>query len=326
MEKLRLSLALDEYDHTRDVISGRVPVEGVELITMSLQIEEIFYRNTLYHEWDVSELSMGKYVALRSQGDETFTAIPVFVSRQFRLSMIYVREGGGISRPEQLAGKRIGLPEWAQTATVYSRGYLAHTARVPLESIDWVQAGVHQTGRVEKVKLNLPPGLKLRRVSDRTLDDLLLAGELDAVLSARAPRSLGKGIVRLFPDYRPVEEEYYRNTGIYPIMHVIVVRTEVLRQHPWVAMNLMRAFEEAKRRSYARLDEIGVSAVPVAWLADYIGQMKSLFGDDFFPYGVDKNRVTLDAFLQFAHEQGVCHRRLQVEELFPKQVLTSFKV
>jgi 4,5-dihydroxyphthalate decarboxylase len=326
MEKLRLSLALDEYDHTRDLVSGRVPVEGMELITMNLQIEEIFYRNTLYHEWDISELSMGKYVSLRSQGDETFTAIPVFVSRQFRLSMIYVRDDGRITRPEQLAGKRVGVPEWAQTATIYSRGYLAHDAGVPLASVDWVQAGLHQAGRVEKVKLNLPPELKLRRVPDRTLNDMLLAGEIDAILTARAPQGLGKGIVRLFSDYRPAEEAYYHKTGIYPIMHVVVVRSEVLARHPWVAMNLLKAFEEAKRRCCARLDEIGVSAVPLAWLADYIGQMRSLFGEDFFPYGLEKNRLTLDAFLQYAHEQGVCYRRLQPEELFPKQVLTSFKI
>jgi 4,5-dihydroxyphthalate decarboxylase len=326
MEKLRLSIALDEYDHTRDVMSGRVPVDGVELIAMNLQIEEIFYRNTLYHEWDVSELSMGKYCSLRSQGDETFTAIPVFVSRQFRHSMIYVHADGKITRPEQLTGKRVGVPEWAQTATVYSRGYLAHSAGVKLESIDWVQAGLHQPGRVEKVKLNLPAGLKLRAVPEKTLNDMLLAGDIDAILTARAPRGLGQGIARLIEDYRPAEEEYYRKTGIYPIMHVVVLRSDVLARHPWVATNLMKAFEEAKRRSYARLDEIGVSAVPLAWLADYVGRMKALFGEDFFPYGVEKNRRTLDAFLQWGHEQGVFHRRLQPEDLFPKQVLTSFKV
>ncbi len=326
MEKLRLSIALDEYDHTRDVMSGRVPVEGIELVPMNLQIEEIFYRTTFYKEWDVSELSMGKYCSLRSQGDETFTAIPVFVSRQFRLSMVYVREGDGITRPEQLAGKRIGVPEWAQTATVYSRGWLAHDCGVKLESVDWVQAGLHQAGRVEKVKLALPPGLKVRPVPDRTLNDMLLAGEVDAILTARAPRGLGQGIARLIPDYRPVEEAYYRRTGIYPIMHVVVLRSEVLARHPWVATNLMKAFEEAKRRSYERLDQIALSPVPLAWIYDYVSQMKSIFGEDFFPYGVEKSRRTLDAFLQYGHEQGVFHRRLQPEDLFPKQVLASFKV
>jgi 4,5-dihydroxyphthalate decarboxylase len=326
MEKLRLSIALDEYDHTRDVMSGRVPVEGVELVPMNLQIEEIFYRTTFYKEWDVSELSMGKYCSLRSQGDDTFTAIPVFVSRQFRLSMVYVREDGKIARPEQLAGKRVGVPEWAQTATVYSRGGLAHDCGVKLDSIDWVQAGLHTPGRVEKVKLNLPAGLKLRPAPESTLNDMLLAGEVDAILTARAPRGMGQGIARLIPDYRPVEEAYYRKTGIYPIMHVVVLRSEVLARHPWVAGNLVKAFEEAKRRSYERLDQIALSSVPLAWLYDYVGQMKAIFGDDFFPYGVEKNRRTLDAFLQYGHEQGVFHRRLQPEDLFPKQVLSTFKV
>ena len=146
------------------------------------------------------------------------------------------------------------------------------------------------------------------------------------LLTARAPRGLGQGIARLIGDYRRAEEEYYRKTGIYPIMHVVVVKSDVLARHPWVATNLMKAFDEAKRRSYARLDEIGVSAVPLAWLADYVAQMKALFGEDFFPYGVEKNRRTLDAFLQYGHEQGVFHRRMQPEELFPKQVLSTFKV
>ena len=325
-DKLRLSLALGDYEHTRDIITGRVPVEGVDLITMNHQIEEIFFRYTFFKEWDVAELSMGKYVSLRSQGDETFTAIPVFISRQFRLSMFYVREGSGITHPSQLKGKRIGVPEWAQTATIYSRGYLAHQCGVPLSSVEWVQGGVNMAGRVEKVELKLPADIRLQRVKDKTLSAMLLDGEIDAILSARAPDAYRKGAVRLFEDYQPVEEAYYRETGIYPIMHVAAIRTEVLKQYPWIAKNFFLAFEEAKRRSYERLGDIAASGAPLAWLSDYTGKMKSLFGEDYFPYGLEKNHTTLDAFLQYAHEQGVCHKRLSPEELFPKQVLASFKV
>jgi len=325
-EKLHLSFAIGDYDHTRDIINGKVPVEGIELIAGNHQIEEIFFRFTFFKEWDVSELSMGKYCSLRSQGDTTFTAIPVFISRQFRHSMIYVREGSDITQPGQLKGKRIGVPEWAQTATIYSRGYLTHTAGVPLDSVQWVQAGVNMAGRVEKVQLKLPPNISIERHTDRTLSDMLLRGEIDAILSARQPDAYGKGAVRLFEDYQPAEEAWYRDTGIYPIMHVAAIRTEVLDRHPWIARNLFQAFEEAKRRSYERLSDIAASGAPVAWLSDIMRRQRALFGDDPFPYGLEKNYKTLDAFLQFGFEQGVCHTRIKPEDLFPKSMQASFKV
>jgi 4,5-dihydroxyphthalate decarboxylase len=326
MEKVALTLAIGDYDHTRDLASGHVPVQGATLNVLTLPPEEAFFRFTHFREWEVSEMSMGKYVSLRSQDDDGLAAIPVFPSRVFRHSMIYVRDGGGLERPEQLKGKRIGVPEWAQTAVIYARGYLSHQAGVPLDSAEWVQAGVNEAGRVEKVKLKLPPGVRLRPEPTRSLNDMLLAGDLDAVLSARPPRSLGSGIQRLFPDYQTAEEAYYKQTGVFPIMHVIVLRSDVLGRHPWLAMNLYKAFEEAKRRSIERLSDITASHAPFAWLAPSAERMKALFGEDFWPYGLEKNRKTLQAFVDFAFEQGVCHRRLALEELFPRQVLTSFKV
>jgi 4,5-dihydroxyphthalate decarboxylase len=209
---------------------------------------------------------------------------------------------------------------------IYSRGYLVHHAGVPLASVEWVQAGVNEAGRVEKVKLKLPEGVRLCPEPQHSLNDMLLAGDIDAVLSARPPRGFGRGIRRLFPDYEAVEAAYFRETGIFPIMHVIVIKTEALERHPWLAMNLYKAFEEAKRRSVERLSDITASHAPLAWLAPYTERMKALFGEDIWPYGLEKNRTTLQAFVDFAFEQGVCHRRLELEELFPKQVLTSFKV
>jgi 4,5-dihydroxyphthalate decarboxylase len=326
MDKVALTLAIGDYEHTRDLASGRVPVQGATLNVLTLPPEEAFFRFTRFREWEVSEMSMGKYVSLRSQDDEGITAIPVFPSRVFRQSMIYVREGGGTERPEQLKGARVGVPEWAQTAVIYARGYLTHQVGVTLDSVDWVQAGVNEAGRVEKVKLKLPGGVRLRSQPERSLNDMLLAGEVDAVLSARPPRDLGKGIRRLFSDYEAAEAAYYRQTGVFPIMHVIVIKTDVLARHPWLAMNLYKAFEEAKRRSIERLSDITASHAPFAWLAPYAERMKALFGEDFWPYGLEKNRKTLQAFVDFAFEQGVCHRRLEPEELFPQQVLTSFKV
>jgi 4,5-dihydroxyphthalate decarboxylase len=326
MDKVALTLAIGDYEHTRDLASGRVPVQGATLNVLTLPPEEAFFRFTRFREWEVSEMSMGKYVSLRSQDDDGIAAIPVFPSRVFRHSMIYVREGGKFDRPEQLKGARIGVPEWAQTAVIYARGYLAHQVGVPLDSVEWVQAGVNEAGRVEKVKLKLPGGVRLRPEPARSLNDMLLAGELDAVLSARPPRGMGKGIRRLFSDYEAAEEAYFRETGVFPIMHVIVIRSDVLAHHPWLAMNLYKAFDEAKRRSIERLSDITASHAPLAWLAPYAERMKALFGEDFWPYGLEKNRKTLQAFVDFAFEQGVCHRKLALEELFPKQVLTSFKV
>ena len=326
MKKVPLTLAIGDYDHTRDLTEGRVPVEGVELTSLVLPPEELFYRFTLYREWDVSEMSMGKVVSLRSQDDDSMVAIPVFVSRVFRQSMIYVKAGSAIRKPEDLKGRRVGIPEWAQTAGIYGRGFLTQTCGVPLTSIDWVQAGLGQPGRVEKVDLRLPQGMKYRVERERTLSGMLLAGELDAILSARAPRELGRGIEHLFPDYQPVEEDYYRRTGIYPIMHVLCFKKEVLERHPWAAMNFLTAFEEAKRRSYERMAEVGVSRVPMPWVPNYAKRMRALFGEDFFPYGFDRNRTTLQAFCDFAHEQGVCHRKLRAEELFAPSTLTQAKV
>jgi len=326
MDKVALTLAIGDYEHTRDLASGAVAVQGATLNVLALSPEETFFRFTHFREWEVSEMSMGKYVSLRSQEDASIAAIPVFPSRVFRHSMIYVREGGALERPEQLRGKRVGVPEWAQTAVIYARGYLAHQAGVPLDSVEWVQAGVNDAGRVEKVKLNLPSGVRLKPEPGRTLNDMLLAGELDAVLSARPPKDFGRGIRRLFADYEAAEEAYFKDTGVFPIMHVIAVKADVLAQHPWLAMNLYKAFEEAKRRSISRLSDITASHAPLAWLAPYAERMKSLFGEDFWPYGLERNRKTLQAFVDFAFEQGVCHRRLALDELFPTQVLASFRV
>src|SRR5271163_139329 len=225
--RLLLTIAISDYDHVRDFASGAVRAEGIETTFLTLTIEEIFFRFTKFREWDVSEMSMGKYVALLSQGDRSVAAIPVFPSRVFRHSSIYVRRDGGVRAPADLRGKRVGLPEWAQTAAVYSRGMLVHEYGIGLDEIEWIQAGVDEPGRQEKVELKLPRGVRLTPRPDSSLDRMLVAGEIDAVMSAHALRSFEAGnpdIVRLFPDYRPVEEAYFRKTGIYPIMHVIALR------------------------------------------------------------------------------------------------------
>lgn len=329
MANLQLSLAIGEYDHVRDVLDGTVFVAGVDLTVLRLPIEEIFYRSTFFREFDVSEMSFGKVIALASGDDRGFVPLPVFPSRVFRQSSIYVRTDSPLTRIEDLAGKRIGVPEWAQTAAVYSRGVLAHEHGVDLRSIQWFQGGLNDAGRKEKVRLQLPAGLSLTVVADRSLTQMLLDGALDAVFSARSPRPFAPGdgrVRRLLANYREIEYAYGKRTGIFPIMHVVALRRDVYEQHRWLAMNLFRAFEEAKNRSVARARDGTASFLPLPWSSDLMEQSSALLGPDPWPYGIDTNRTTLEAFAQYAFEQGVCARRIALDELFPPEVQSSFKI
>ena len=314
---LPLTLAINPYDHVR----GLRP-QGIGLTVLELPIEEIFFRFTKFREWDASEMSFGKTVSMMAEPAPDIVPMPVFPSRVFRHSAIYVGERSSIREPKDLEGRRVGIPEWAQTAGIYARGLLQHEYGVDLARIHWHQAGVRQPGRIEKVKLHLGQGLRITPVPDKSLAQMLASGELDAVISARDP-----GGKRLFEDYVSVEEQYFRKTSIYPIMHVIVLRREAYERDRWIAMNLFKAFEEAKRESTQRLVEIGLSHVPIPWLAEHARRWRALAGEDFWPYGIAPNRPTLEAFVQYAHEQGITARRLTVEELFaPETRGESYKI
>ena len=329
MPNLSLSLAMGDYDHTRDLLDGKVGAEGIDLTCLRLPVEEIFHRFIRSREWDVSEMSLGKTVSFLSQPQPDIVALPVFPSRAFRHSSIYVRADTTIKRPENLAGKRVGVPEWAQTASIYTRGLLAHEYGVDLNSIHWYQAGVNDAGRAEKVELHLPAGIRYTPVPNRSLSDLLVAGELDAVLSARPPMPYADGtgrVRRLFEDYRPVELAYWEKTGVFPNMHVVAVKRDTFERNPWIAMNLLEAFEAAKDRSLRRAVDITASFYPLPWISELATTSRQLMGADFWPYGIEPNRVTLAAFLQYASEQGVTPRRLTVEELFPAVVQSRVKV
>jgi len=313
---LPLTLAISPYDHARNLRP-----QGLALTVLELPIEEIFFRFTKFREWDASEMSFGKTVSLMAEPAPDIVPIPVFPSRVFRHSAIYIGEKSNIKEPKDLEGRKVGIPEWAQTAGMYARGLLQHEYGVDLARIHWHQAGVQQPGRVEKAKLHLPGGVRITPVPDKSLAQMLAAGELDAVISARDP-----GGRRLFGNYQEIEEAYFRKTRIYPIMHLVVLRRDVYERDRWVAMNLFKAFEEAKRHSTQRLVEIGLSHVPMPWLAEHARRWRALAGEDFWPYGIEGNRPTLEAFVQYAHEQGVTARRLQVEELFAPETRESFKI
>ncbi|HUC61040.1 MAG TPA: 4,5-dihydroxyphthalate decarboxylase [Alphaproteobacteria bacterium] len=327
--KLQLTMALSAYDQTRDLVSGAVRADGIELTALDFPVEEIFFRFSKYREFDVSEMSFAKYVARRALGDDAFIAIPVFPSRVFRHSSIYVRRKGPVKAPADLKGRRVGVPEWAQTAAVYSRGLLMHEYGLKLRDIHWVQAGVNDPGRVEKVALKLPPGVEIERVADKSLNEMLLEGAIDAALTAHPPAAIEAGdgrIGRLFANYAELEADYYKRTGIWPIMHTIVLRREIMEEAPWAAMNLLKAFDEARRRSLKRVGDVTASRVPLPWGADLVAKARALFGPELWPYGVEANKRTLDAFLDYAFEQGVTQRRLALAEMFAPQTYDRFKI
>lgn len=323
MANIHLTVAAGDADHVRDFTCGEVRAEGIDITYLKVHAPEIFHRFLAYREFDVSELSFGMYSSLVSQGERSIAAIPVFPWRVFRLSSFYVREDGPIKRPEDLAGKRIGIPEWAQTATIYARGWLSDYVGVDLKGIEWFQGGTDKPGRAETVKLDLPAGLRVTPVTDRSLSAMLLAGEIDAIITASPPepfRQGNRGVVRLVKDVQAAELKYWDDTGIYPIMHVVVMRREICDQYPWAPVSLMKAFTQAKDNSLARALTFG-SAFPIPMHAYYALDAQKRLGKDFFPYGIEPNRKTLEAFLKFGRDQGVCHRQLKPEDLFEPQVL-----
>lgn len=329
MSRLEITYAASDYEHTRDLTRGDIQAEGIDLRYLNLQIEETFFRFIKFREWDVSEMSFGKFIALKSQDDDTVTAIPVFPSRVFRQSSLFVLPDSGIRDASDLRGKKIGIPEWAQTASIYTRGWLVHNMGIPLQEIDWIQGGVNDAGRQEKVTLKLPDGVSYTPRPDKSLTQMLFDGEIDCIMSAHPPAPVEEGddtIVHLYPNYQEVEEQYYKDTGIFPIMHVIAMRGDVFRENRWIAMNLLKAFTEAKDRAMFRVQEMTATRVPYAWCYEGAQKARKLFGDDFFPYGIEPNRTTLEAFLQYGFEQGVCQRKVEVEELFPEEVQAEFRV
>ena len=327
--RLHLTLASTDYDHVRDLVNGVVRAEGIVLTGFVLPVEEIFFRFIKNREWDISEMSFGKFIGYASQGNSPFIGIPVFPSRVFRHSAFYVRTDRGIASPKDLEDKTVGIPEWAQTAGIYARGYLAESAGVDLRKIKWVQAGMNEAGREEKVEFKLPPGIQYSQRRDTSISAMLLSGEIDAAISARVPDAFstsGGKIVRLYPDYRREEMAYHAATGIYPIMHVIALRRTLFERYPWVAMNLFKAFDQAKHRSLERIQDLTASRIPVPWAAAIAGEWSKNFGADPFPYGLEENRKTLAAFCRFAHDQGITAHRLEPDDLFPKEVRASVRV
>ena len=329
MSRVKLTIATTDYDHFRDFRLGLVNAEGIDHTWLTLGHHEVFARFTFNREWEVSELSFAKFCAQVTSRSPDIIGLPVVCSRLFRFSSFYVNKHSGIKSAADLKDKRIGSPEWAHTAAVYMRGWLADEHQIKLGDVHWYQAGANEPGRIEKVELSLPAGLKLTRIADKSLSDMVASGEIDCALIARPPNSFLAGhpdVVRLFPDYLDMEKSYYRRTRVWPIMHIIALKTRILDEHPWIARNLYNAFVESKRRSLDRLFDPAVSRYPLAWLPTYAREMRDFFAGDPFPYGIEENRPTLEQFLRYTHEQGIAQRRVNPEEIFPVGITTAVKI
>jgi 4,5-dihydroxyphthalate decarboxylase len=326
---LHLSIATTDYDHFRDFRLGTVTAQGIDHTWSVLGHHEVFARFTAHREWDVAELSIAKFAAQVTRDDPDIVGLPVICSRLFRFSSFYVNRKSGIRTIDDLRGKRVGSPEWAHSAAVYMRGWMHNEAGVKLDEVQWYQAGANSPGRVEKVELSLPDGVQLTRVPDRSLSDLLAAGDIDCAIIARPPDCFLEGhpdVERLYPDYQQMEADYYAKTQVWPIMHLIAMKRSILEDDPWVARNLYNAFLESKNRSVERLLDPAVSRYPLPWLATYGRQMRDQFGGDTFPYGIEANRATFTQLLTYAHQQGIAHKLVDPEEVFPAGVMTKVVV
>jgi 4,5-dihydroxyphthalate decarboxylase len=328
--KLRLSLACWNYDRTRPLMDGRVPVDAVDLTYLTLPVEETFFRMLRHHEFDVAELSLSSYVLSLSSPNPPFIAIPVFPSRFFRHSCIYVSNKSGIREPKDLIGKRIGTPEYQMTAGVWIRGILSDEYQVPAQSASYFTGGEEEPGRDEKIALSLPPEFKVQPIpADKTLSQMLESGELDAFQTARAPSSFTNGsgkVRRLFEDYPAVEHDYYLKTKIFPIMHTIVIRRDVYAKYPWVVQSLYKAFVLAQREVYRELHETAALHYMLPWLLPHVEETEKLMGHDFWPYGLESNMNTLTTFLRYSGDQGLSKRQLTPRDLFAPESLESFKI
>ena len=329
-KNLRLTLACWDYDRTRPIMENRVRFDGIDLTYLNLVVEEIFFRQMRHHEFDVSEMSFSSYLVSRFDANPPFIAIPVFPSRSFRHSGIYINTHAGIGQPQDLVGKRIGCAEYQLTANVWIRGILNDEYGVAPSSFVTLTGGLEEAGRIEKAGLSLPPGIETENIGPgRTLSEMLETGEIDALFSPRAPSSFIGGsanVGRLFPDTYAAERDYYEKTRIFPMMHLVAIRQEVYEENPWVAQSLFKGLVEAQRMAYQDLHETAALKVMLPWLIQHVADTEAIMGPDFWAYGYEPNSEAVNRLLRYHHEQGLSPRQLTAEEIFAPESLESFKI
>lgn len=330
MSRLPLTLACWNYDRTQALVDGRVRPDGIDLNVQMLEVEETFFRMLRYREFDAAEMSLSSYCMTLTRPDPPFIALPVFPSRLFRHGCIFVSAASGITRPEDLRGKRIGVPEYQMTAPVWIRGILADEYGVDPADVTYVTGGEEQPGREEKLKLALPERFRVEPIGpEDTLSAMLADGRIDALHTARIPSTFytrPDAVRRLFPDFKAVEQDYFRRTGVFPIMHVVVIRRDIYAANRWAARALSKAFEAAKALVQEELRVTASLRTMLPWQIAAVEETAALMGGDWWPYGVPANRAALDTFLRYHHAQGLSARRLTVEELFAPECFEGFKI
>lgn len=330
MARVPLTIATWDYDRVRALIDGRVTIEGCEINYLPMPVEECFHRAYRHGEFEVTEIGMSPFLIALSRGMADYEAVPVFLSRMFRHSAIYINADAGIARPEDLRGKRVGVPEYQMSAALWARGFLKDDYGVEADEMDWVQGGLESFGRRDKFPLNLPEGFPLTSLSNgQTLAAMLETGEIDALFSARAPSTFdnGKGRVkRLFPDFRDKEMDYFRRTGIFPIMHALGIRKDMVECYPWLPASVCKAFRQAKAIADADLNEVTALKIGLPWVTYEWEATRAVMGDDFWPYGIEPNRKTIEAMARYSYEQGLAVKQLSVEEIFATSTLEETHV
>ena len=317
---LQLSLAVCDYDRTRAIFDGRARIEGCDVTAVAIEPEEAFHRAFKFQEFDVTEISMSSYIMTTARGDAHYLAVPAFVSRLFRHSGIYIRTDRGITHPRDIKGKAIGLPEYQITANVWIRGILLDEYGIKPSDIHWRSGGLEDPGREERARIKLPADIDLQTIPEhRTLSDMLATGELDGLISARAPSCFLRGVphvTRLFPDYPAVEEAYFRKTRIFPIMHAIGIRRSLVDRHPWLAVSVYKAFLKAKALCMHELGQIGHLAASLPWSVAEYDRLRRVMGEDYWSYGANENRHVLETLTRYSYEQELSVRKLSVDEMF----------
>ena len=328
MTRLNLTFACGDYDRTRALEDGSVRADGIDLTYLRLPVEETFFRMLRHGEFDIAEMSLSTYVATLDRDPQPFVALPVYTSRMFRHGGIYINSHAGISSPADLRGKRVGAPEFQLTAGVWIRGILAEHHGVPIDSVTYYTGGQETPGRIEKGAVETD--LDIRRIpAGQTLSQMLAAGEIDALHTPRVPSPFRDGdprVKRLFDDVIGVEKQYFAATDIFPIMHVVVLRSDVYERHRWVAQSLYKAFLAARDEAYSRIYDSSALRFMEPWLIQHLEEARQLLGDDYWSYGLAANEKTLDVFLQYHHEQGLSRRRYQPAELFAAETTEAFVI
>ncbi len=330
MRRLPIALACQNSDRTRPLIDGRVTIEGVDLTWLPVDPEEIFHRAFREQEFEVCELSLGTHLVMAGNSQSPYVGVPAFLSRVFRHSAVYIRKDRGINSPADLKGRKIGLPDYQQTAALWVRGMLSDEYGVKPTDVAWRAGGLEQPGRTARTPITLPASIDHQDIpADKTLSGMLASGEIDAIISPRVPSCMAKDpehIGRLFPDYRSAEEAYFTKTGFFPLMHCVGIRRELHERHPWLAASLMKAFVQAKAICMQDMQMINYTRASLPWLQDDVARVQKVMGSDYWRYGIQENMGELKAMARYAHEDGLIGRLVDPTELFASSTAAMFKI